>query len=70
MRNADRCSIQNIALDACDFFVCMIIPGGLWHPMWVVFLAIPVYYSITGSINKALGKSDDDEEEECDCEKD
>ena len=52
------------------FFVCMIIPGGLWHPMWVVFLAIPVYYSITGSINKALGKSDDDDDEECDCEED
>lgn len=52
------------------FFVCMIIPGGLWHPMWVVFLAIPVYYSITGSINKVLGKSDDEDEKECDCEKD
>lgn len=45
------------------FFVCMVVPGGLWHPMWVVFLAIPVFYSITGSINKALGKSDEEEEE-------
>jgi len=45
----------------------MILPGaeaGLWHPMWTVFLAIPVYHSICGSINKALGKKDD---EECDC---
>ena len=52
------------------FFVCMVIPGGLWHPMWVVFLSIPVYYSITGSINKVLGKSDDEDEKKCACEKD
>lgn len=40
------------------FFVCMVYPGpeagpngsGLWHPMWVVFLAIPIFYSITGAL--------------------
>ena len=49
------------------FFVCMVLPGtsaNLWHPMWTVFLAIPVYHSIVGSINKALGKKDD---EKCEC---
>ena len=53
----------NMAFTACFvfFFVCMVIPGGLWHPMWVVFLAIPVYHSICGSINKAIGKKDEDE---------
>ena len=40
----------------------------LWHPMWVVFLAIPAYHSTCGAINKALGKSDDDDC--CDCCKD
>ena len=57
----------NMAFLACFifFFVCMVYPGGLWHPMWVVFLTIPVYHSIVGSINKALGKSDEDEK--CDC---
>ena len=57
----------NMAVLACFifFFVCMVYPGGHWHPMWVVFLAIPVYHSIVGSINKALGKTDEDEE--CDC---
>lgn len=39
------------------FFVCMIAPGlsaNLWHPMWVVFLAIPLYYTIVGSIKKGI----------------
>ena len=54
----------NMAFAACFtfFFTCMVLPGlsaSLWHPMWVVFLAIPVYHSICGSINKALGKKDD-----------
>ena len=46
------------------FFVCMVVPGmsaSLWHPMWVVFLAIPAYHSIVGSINKALGKKDEED---------
>jgi len=60
----------NMAFLSCFvfFFVCMILPGkdaNLWHPMWTVFLAIPVYHSIVGSINKALGKKDDDEKCEC-----
>ena len=59
----------NMAFTACFvfFFVCMVIPGtsaALWHPMWVVFLAIPVYHSICGSINKALGKKDEEEKDE------
>ena len=48
------------------FFVCMVVPGmsaNLWHPLWTVFLIIPVYYIITGSINKILGKKDGDDEE-------
>ena len=60
----------NMAFLSCFvfFFVCMVLPGisaNLWHPMWTVFLAIPVYHSIVGSINKALGKKDDDEKCEC-----
>jgi len=59
----------NMAFTACFvfFFVCMVLPGlsaSLWHPMWVVFLAIPVYHSVVGSINKALGKKDDDDKED------
>ena len=57
----------NMAFTACFafFFVCMMLPAlipgfpVLWHIMWVVFLAIPAYHSIVGSINKAIGKSDD-----------
>lgn len=65
-RNANK---FNMAFTACFvfFFVCMVLPGtsaALWHPMWVVFLAIPVYHSICGSINKALGKKDEDEKDE------
>ena len=50
------------------FFVCwflpMVIPGmstELWHPMWVVFLAVPLYYSTVTAINKAMGKKDEDD---------
>ncbi len=27
---------------------------GLWHPEWIIFLAIPVYYAIFAPIDKAL----------------
>ena len=65
----------NMAFFACFtfFFVCMMLPSLiqgfpiLWHPMWVVFLAIPAYHSLVGGVNKAIGKSEDDHE--C-CKKD
>ena len=46
------------------FLVCMMLPQliegfpAYWHPMWVVFLAIPVYYTSVGTINKIIGKDD------------
>lgn len=48
------------------FFVCMFLHDTigipqLWNPMWVVFLAVPVYYSIVGTIYKALGKFQDED---------
>ena len=48
------------------FFVCMFLHDTigipqLWNPMWVVFLAVPVYYSIVGTIHKALGKFQDED---------
>ena len=50
------------------FFVCMVLPGleaNLWHIMWVVFLAIPIYYITISCIDKALDikrpEHDDDE---------
>ena len=49
------------------FFVCMWVPGleaSLWHPMWVVFLAIPAYHSTVGAINRAIGKKDEDDKED------
>ena len=67
----------NMAFTACFtfFFVCMMLPSlipnfpALWHPMWVVFLAIPAFHSIVGSINKAMGKKEDDHCGNC-CKKD
>ena len=55
------------------FFVCMFLHDTvgipqLWNPMWVVFLAVPVYYSIVGTIHKALGKFQD--EDRCDDDED
>ena len=58
------------------FFVCMVVPGldaNLWHIMWVVFLAIPIYYSICSAFDKALGikrdhvvhgRDDDDDDDD------
>ena len=57
----------NVFFVACAvyFFLCMVYPGGLWHPMWVVFLSIPVYHAIVAPFSK----SDDNkkcEEKSCD----
>lgn len=43
------------------FFLCMVIPGSdanLWHPLWVMFLSIPIYHILTSSITNALRKDD------------
>ena len=71
-RNAQHFNMAFLATFAF-FFVCMWIPGlsaVLWHPMWVVFLAIPAYHTLVGAINKAIGKDndhhDDDEDDEDD----
>ena len=55
------------------FFVCMWIPGleaNLWHPMWAVFLGIPLYYTTGSLINKALGKEDPHDKKEDDDDED
>lgn len=62
----------NMAFVACFafFFVSLflpnVIPGMpfLWHPMWVVFLAIPAYHSVVGAINKVLGKEEEKDEDD------
>ena len=68
------------------FLVCLFLPRlitsmpdptepTLWQVMWVVFLAVPVYYAIVGTFHKALGKfqdedkDDDDEDDEDDDDK-
>ena len=48
------------------FFVCMVLPGqsaNLWHPMWIVFLSIPVYYTLCSVIRKAASKEEDEEKD-------
>lgn len=64
-KNANNFNMAFTAIFAF-FFVCMVYPGleaMLWHPMWVVFLAIPAYHVIVSSINKAIGKKDEDDKE-------
>ena len=54
------------------FLVCFTLPVALgtygnpmlWHPMWVVFLAIPAYHSVVGAINKVLGKEEEKDEDD------
>ena len=69
-KNAQHFNIAFVSLFTF-FFVCMWIPGldaKLWHPMWVVFFAIPLYHSTVGAINKAIGKGDkDDDDDDDDC---
>ena len=48
------------------FFVCMAFPGldaNLWHPMWLVFFTIPLFY-ITVSMIKNIMKKEETEEKE------
>ena len=62
-RNPNKVNITFFALFAF-FFVCMVIPGmeaNLWHPMWCVFLLIPIYHSIFGTVNKIRGKEEDED---------
>jgi len=36
----------------------------LWHPYWIMFIAIPVFYIIFGNIEKIMGKDDDDDDDD------
>ena len=65
-KNANHFNITFLAIFTY-FFVCMVYPGleaNLWHPMWVVVFAIPIYHTTVSLFNKALGKSEDDEDDE------
>ena len=57
------------------FFVCMFLPAliegmpQLWHPMWVVFLFIPIYHSVCSAFYTAFSKNwqpDDDDDDDDD----
>lgn len=44
---------------AIYLFLCMALPTlgvieALWHPLWVLFLTIPLYYIVFGPIDKAM----------------
>ena len=71
-KNPNKLNVTFIACFAF-FFVNMINPGpsaNLWHPMWVVFLSIPIYHSLFGTINKIRGKSEDEEVDKDEDDKD
>ena len=60
-RNPNKVNVTFICLFAF-FFVNMVVPGpsaNLWHPMWLVFLLIPAYHSVFGTVNKIRGKEED-----------
>ena len=44
------------------FLICVVLlpEKNLWHPMWVVFLAIPVYYTVVSRIEIVLKDRKDD----------
>ena len=45
-------------------FLGLAYPGGLWHPTWIIFITIPVYYSIAGAIDTKNGHQEDDDEDD------
>ena len=62
-KNPNKVNMPFIAVFAF-FFVCMVVPGqdaNLWHPMWIVFLSVPIYYSLCSVFRKIVGKDDKDE---------
>lgn len=66
-KNANNVNVAFVSLFVF-FLVCLFLPSqivgfpkNLWHPMWTVFLLIPVYHGVVGSINKALGKKEEDD---------
>ena len=62
-KNANKVNVAFISCFAF-FFVCMIIPGisaQLWHPMWLVFLLIPVYHVFVSLIQKITDKNPHDD---------
>ena len=65
-KNPNKVNVAFFALFTF-FFVCLVVPGleaNLWHPMWAVFLLIPVYHSIFGTVNKIRGKEEDEDKDE------
>lgn len=48
--------------------VCVYIPlgfyFGLWHPLWVIFLSIPLYYGTVSAFKKDDDKDDDEDDDE------
>ena len=65
-KDARKVNVPFIATFAF-FFVCMFMPEvepefpKLWNPMWVVFLSIPIYYSVVGVFHKAMNKFQDED---------
>ena len=74
-KNAQHLNVAFISVFTF-FLVCFFLPEvvagmpALWHPMWVVFLAIPLYHSTVGAFNKIAGKKDEDECKCCSEDKD
>ncbi len=71
-----RCRYFNVAVFATFIFflVCLVMDTGLWHIMWVVFLLVPIYYTLVKPIDYKLGdtscwdhkKKDDDDDDDND----
>ena len=65
-KNPSQVNMPFIAVFAF-FFVCMVAPGqsaNLWHPMWIVFLSVPIYYTLCSIIRKAVSKEENEKDEE------
>ena len=48
----------NVAFMCVGIFVSLGLTLGIWHPLWVIFFAIPIYASIAGGIDHLIHKDD------------
>lgn len=40
------------------FFICMVLETYLWHPLWVIFIAIPIWYVAMDPVDKYIHRND------------
>lgn len=55
--NSRRISYFNFPILALTIYLFLgLVTPGIWHPTWIIFIGIPVFYIIAGAIDRATHK--------------